>query len=409
MKKYDVIVVGGGLTGFAAAVASVRSGAKTLLVEKGNCLGGEATKGLVRPFMPYWTKKNGERFDLARGLFEELHLRINKSLSAEDLKLVLNEMCEEEGVDLLFHAYLFKVEKEAGKVKALSFATRAGELQLEADYFIDTTGDALLAHLAGCPTALGRESDNLCQPMTLCFRLGNVDVKRVYEIRYELDEIYKKHLAAGEFINPRENLLFFQTPVDTELHFNTTRVIKLNPTDPWDYTKAEIIARKQVFETIEFLKKYGEGFENCYLEMTASEIGVRESRKIIGDYVLTETDCVQLTKFDDAIAACNYMIDIHNPAGSGTYGYYFPEGEWYTIPYRSLIPQGVENLLVAGRCISSDHSAQASYRIMPIVTCIGEAAGTAIGLAVKNKLGVREVDVKELQTKLKENGAFIGI
>lgn len=216
-------------------------------------------------------------------------------------------------------------------------------------------------------------------------------------------------MEAGEFINPRENLLFFKTPVESELHFNTTRVVKLNPTDPWDYTKAEMIARKQVYETFAFLKKYGKGFENSFLMTTASEIGVRESRMIVGDYVLTETDCLNLTKFDDAIVACNYMIDIHNPEGTGTYRHYFPKGEFYTIPYRSLIPQGVENLLVAGRCISSDHSAQASYRIMPIVACLGEAAGTAVGLAVKNKLGVREIDVKELQNTLKQNGAFIGL
>jgi len=130
---------------------------------------------------------------------------------------------------------------------------------------------------------------------------------------------------------------------------------------------------------------------------------------IVGDYVLTEADCRAFTKFEDSVAACNYDIDIHNPEGSGTSHYYFPEGEYYTIPYRSLIPTGFTNMLVAGRCISSDHGAQASYRIMPTVCCIGEAAGAAIGLAVKNGCPVREVNVAELQKTLKENGAFIGI
>lgn len=143
--------------------------------------------------------------------------------------------------------------------------------------------------------------------------------------------------------------------------------------------------------------------------VTASEIGVRESRMIVGDYVLTEKDCKACVKFDDAIAACNYDIDIHNPEGTGTSHYYFPAGAYYTIPYRSLIPQGVDNLLVAGRCISSDHGAQASYRIMPVVCCIGEAAGSAIGLAVKHNSKVRKVDVKELQSVLQENHAYIGI
>ncbi len=143
--------------------------------------------------------------------------------------------------------------------------------------------------------------------------------------------------------------------------------------------------------------------------MTASEIGVRESRMIVGDYVLTESDCKNCIKFDDAIAACNYDIDIHNPEGTGTSHYYFPEGQYYTIPYRSLIPKGASNMLVAGRCISSDHGAQASYRIMPTVCCIGEAAGTAAAIASKYGANLRAIDTKELQNSLKRNGAFLGI
>ena len=157
------------------------------------------------------------------------------------------------------------------------------------------------------------------------------------------------------------------------------------------------------------MKKHADGMDNSFLMMTASEIGVRESRMIIGDYVLTETDCKNCIKFKDAVAACNYDIDIHNPEGSGTSHYYFKQGTYYTIPYRSLIPKKASNLLVAGRCISSDHGAQASYRIMPTVCCIGEAAGTAVGLAVKNNAAVRDIDVGELQQTLKNNGAFIGI
>ena len=210
-------------------------------------------------------------------------------------------------------------------------------------------------------------------------------------------------------MNPRENILVFRTPISNVLHFNTTRVVKKNPTSPEDVTEAEILARKQVYEIYEFIKQHADGLENSFLMITAPEIGVRESRMIIGDYVLTEQDCRGCVKFEDAIAACNYDIDIHNPEGTGTSHYYFKDGEYYTIPYRSLIPRGVSNLLVAGRCISSDHGAQASYRIMPVVCCLGEAAGEAIGLLTKTKASVRDVDVKELQSRLKENGAFIGV
>ena len=310
---------------------------------------------------------------------------------------------------MLFHAYIFKAYKSDEKITSIIVASKNGELKIEADYFIDATGDAQVAYLANCPTTLGRESDNLCQPMTLCFRLGNVDVEKFYATKDKLQAEYAKSLEAGEFLNPRENILVFRTLINNVLHFNTTRVVKKNPVSPEEVTEAEILARKQVYEIYEFMKKHADGLENSFLMMTAAEIGVRESRMIIGDYVLTESDCKDCTKFEDAIAACNYDIDIHNPEGSGTSHYFFPVGEYYTIPYRSLIPKGVSNMLVAGRCISSDHGAQASYRIMPVVCSIGEAAGSAISLVVKNKTSVREVDVKERQKVLKNNGAFIGI
>ena len=416
MKKYDVAVVGGGFAGVAAALAAAREGSRVILIEKGNALGGAAVNCLVNPFMPCATKINGVKAELAAGLFKDIYDRITtcvrgmeRSYLEEDLKFVLNEMINEAGVQLLFHAYLCGADVEDGRIRSVSVATRSGILCIEADYFIDATGDAQVAYLAGCPTVLGREPDHLCQPMTLCFKLGNVDVERFYGSREKLKAAHQQALKEGKLINPRENILVFKTPIPNVLHFNTTRVVKLNPTDPMDITKAEVIARKQVFEIYEFMKEHADGLENSFLMMTASEIGVRESRMIVGDYVLTETDCRKLTKFEDAIAACNYSIDIHNPEGAGTMQWYFPEGKFYTIPYRSLIPQKVKNMLVAGRCISSDHGAQASYRIMPTVCCIGEAAGAAVSLAAKKQTDVRNIDIRKLQAILKNNNAFIGI
>ena len=415
MKKYDVAVIGGGFTGVAAAIAAAREGASVLLVEKGNALGGAAAHALVNPFMPYSTKIDGVQTELCSGLFKTIcqRLRANDAMYKshfleEELKFVLNGMVKGAGVDLLFHAYLFATKKDGERIVSASFATKSGAFEVEADYFIDATGDAQLAYLSGCQTTLGREGDHLCQPMTLCFRVGNVDVEAFFKDLAALKEAHRKALEAGELINPRENILVFHMPIPNVLHFNTTRVIKHDPTDPEDVTRAEIIAREQVKEIYEFMKKHGAGLENSFLMMTAAEIGVRESRMIVGDYVLTEADCRAFMKFEDGIAACNYDIDIHNPEGSGTSHYYFPEGEYYTIPYRSLIPMGLGNMLVAGRCISSDHGAQASYRIMPTVCSIGEAAGVAIGLAAKDGRGVREVPVSEVQRILKENGAFIG-
>jgi hypothetical protein len=415
MKKYDVAVIGGGFSGVAAAVAAARGGAKVLIVEKSNCLGGAAVNCLVNPFMRYWTEMDGKRVDLSAGIFREIWCRLEernavdgRSFLEEELKYILGEMVSEANVDLLFHAYIFGVNKIGDKIASVKLATKCGEMSVEADYFIDASGDAQLAYLAGCPTVLGREPDHLCQPMTLCFRLGNVDVDKFYSSKERLNEVYAKSLEAGEFINPRENILVFKTPIPNVLHFNTTRVVKKDPTSPEAVTEAELIARKQVYEVYDFMKKHADGLENSFLMMTAGEIGVRESRMVVGDYVLTEQDCRNFTKFEDGIAACNYDIDIHNPEGTGTSHYYFPMGEYYTIPYRSLIPKGAENMLVAGRCISSDHGAQASYRIMPVVCCIGEAAGSAIGLAVKNRCSVREVNVPQLRELLKKNNAYIG-
>ena len=416
MKKYDLAVIGGGFAGVAAALAAARGGAKVLIVEKSNCLGGAAVNCLVNPFMPYWTEMDGKRVDLSAGIFKEIHDRLEhhnamnkESFLEEKLKYILNEMVAEANIDLLFHAYIFKVEKCDEHIASIVVATKSGEMHVEANYFIDATGDAQLAYLAGCPTVLGRESDHLCQPMTLCFRVGNVDVEKFYASREKLKIAHAQSLAAGEMINPREDILVFKTPIHNVLHFNTTRVVRKNPTSPEEVTEAEVLARRQVYEIYDFMKKHADGLEDSFLMMTAAEIGIRESRMIVGDYVLTEQDCRNCVKFDDGIAACNYDIDIHNPEGTGTSHYYFPAGEYYTIPYRSLIPKSAENLLVAGRCISSDHGAQASYRIMPVVCCIGEAAGSAVGLAVKQNCTVREIDVKELQNELKRNGAYIGV
>lgn len=418
MRKYDVAVIGAGFAGTAAAIAAARGGAKVLLVEKGNSLGGAAVNCLVNPFMRFWGyDEDGSRVFFSRGIFKEISDELVKitengpaarSFDEEKLKFLLLEMVEKENIDLLFHAYIFKAEMENGAIKSLLAATVGGVEGIDADYYIDSTGDALLAFLAGCPTVLGREPDHLCQPMTLCFRVGGVDVEKFFEEKEGLNKLYAEQLNQGKFINPRENILVFKTVHKGVLHFNTTRVVKKDPTSAWEMTEAEIIARKQVKEVFDFMKQHSSAMKDAYLISTASEIGVRESRMIIGDYVLTEDDCKSLTKFEDRIAACNYDIDIHNPEGTGTSHYYFMGKDYYTIPYRSLIPKGVTNMLVAGRCISSDHGAQASYRIMPTVCTIGEAAGTAAAIAAKEGQPVRDIDVKLLQQKLESAGAYIG-
>lgn len=415
MKKFDVLVAGGGFAGTAAAISAARGGKKVMLFDKFNAPGGAAAVNLVTPFMPYWTinKERNKREYLTGGIFSEIvgKLRELGAMEGDDkfgdeyLKLVLNRMIKEAGVTVLYHAYLKDVEKEGKSIKSVTVSALGQEIKIAADTFIDATGDGVLSYLAGCSFMLGRKGDNLCQPMTLCFRVANVDVGRFYAEMPEMQKLYKEKQSSGEIRNPRENILTFVVPAKGIIHFNTTRVVKLNPTDPFDVTEAEFAAREQVFELFDLLKASFSSMKDADLIMTAAGIGVRESRMIEGEHILTANDLKECTKFPDSVARGNYDIDIHNPEGTGTSHYYFAPGEYYTIPYRSLTVKDADNLLVAGRCISADHEAQASIRIMPICASTGEAAGIAASLAPGGK--VKEVDIKALRERLTASGALI--
>jgi len=425
MLRYDLIVVGGGFAGTAAAIEAARSGFKVLLVDKYNCLGGAAASCLVNPFMIYWTRdEKDEKKYLAGDLFLEIVEKLKESgallenekiFDEEILKLVLNRMCIESGVELLFNTTVTDVRVEDGRILSLSALGKSKKLELTAENYIDATGDGELSMMAGCEYKLGRESDSLCQPMTLCFRMGGVDIEEFRRLRLRqsggdeptINELYREYQKKGLIKNPRENVLIFETVHDGVLHFNTTRIVKLDPTDPFDVTRAEIEAREQVFEMHKFLRDSFPCFGNSRVLFTALQIGIRESRKIVGEYTLTEEDVLSLRRFDDAIAVSNYDIDIHNPEGAGTRIHRFARGEWYEIPYRCLIPKGIKNMLVAGRCISSTHEAQASYRIMPYCAELGQAAGAAMSLALRDGVEPRAINLKELQANLRARGFII--
>ena len=415
MRKFDLIVVGGGFAGTAAAISAARGGANVLLIEKYNALGGAAVNCLVMPFMDYWTTKpeTKEKEYLCGNLFLEIDAEMKKiagpgenlcCFDEEILKLVLNRIAIKSGVNLLFNTVVTEATVKEGKILSVKALGKSASMELFADTFIDATGDGELSVMAGCSFKLGRKTDNLCQPMTLCFRMSGVDIEKFKANRMKINPLYKEFKEKGLIKNPRENVLIFENYNDGVLHFNTTRVVRKNPTDPFEVTEAEIEAREQVFEIYKFLKENIPGFENARVLSTALQIGIRESRKIVGEYTLTEEDLKNLARFDDAIATGNYDIDIHNPEGTGTSHYYFKAGEWYQIPFRCLVPKGMENLLVAGRCISSTHEAQASYRIMPFCCEIGQAAGTAVAVAKKNSVTVRNTDVKKVQEILRGEG-----
>lgn len=417
MKKYDVIVAGGGLSGVGAAVAAARQGLSVMLIEKSNSLGGALAGSLVFPFCPYRSYSAADNINklLSDGLFTEMRERYEKktgenikiNFDTEYFKFVLDDMVSEENIDLLFHATVYDVSVKERKVTSVKVATKAGSFDIEADFFIDTTGDGDLFYLAGCDFLLGREEDNLCQPMTTCFRLCRVDTDKYKEEMDYLQELYKKQRSEGKIKNPRENILIFGGLGDGVLHFNTTRIVKMDPTNPFDISKAEVEARKQICELVDFLKENSESFKNCMISSVASQIGVRESRKLRGEHILTADELFGRVMFEDSIALGNYDVDIHNPAGTGTVMKRFDRKYFYSIPYRSLLPKEYDNLLVAGRCISATHEAQSSVRIMPICACLGEAAGTAVGIAKNTGTNTHTLDIKLLQKTLTDNGAQI--
>ena len=416
-KSYDLIVVGGGFAGSMAAMEAARHGQKVLLVEKFNCLGGAAMGCLVMPFMNFWTHdpQTGEQQFLSGDLFLEVVEELRKlggmdeirTFAEEPLKLVLNRMALKYGVELLFDTTVVGAQVEDGVIKSLQAWGKSRMLTLKADFFIDATGDAELSALAGCRFQLGREADNLCQPMTLSFRLAGVDREKYLEAKPTINPLWSEYQQKGLIKNPRENVLAFRTLHEDVVHFNTTRIVKHDPTDPVAVTHAEIEAREQVYEIFHFMKENIPGFEKAYISATALQIGIRESRMVEGEYKLTVDELKALARFDDAIAVANYDIDIHNPEGSGTSHYYFGKGEWYQIPYRCLIPRDCKNLLVAGRCISSDHEAQASYRIMPFCAELGQAAGAAVSVAKESGKTLRTIDVKKLQEILRSEKFMI--
>lgn len=413
-KHYDLIVAGGGFAGVGAAVAAARQGISVLLVEKNGYLSGAAGMSFVNPFMGQFivrSEEGGEKnLVVNAGLFEEIRQQLNSmgalhenggAFNTEILKIIMDRMTRQAGVDVLFHTFISDCRTQNGRVQSLVLSCRGNSYEVCADYFIDATGDANLSHMAGVSCRLGREEDSLCQPMTLCFRLGEVDTELFWASLRDAQSLWKEKLAANELLNPRENILAFRLVEKGVVHLNTTRVVKKNPVDPCGLTQAEMLAREQMLEFLQFARAHIPGCENAQLLASAPEIGVRESRMIEGDYTVQVEDFFNCIQFPDSVARGAYPVDIHSPDGTGTTIRHIPVGKYYTIPYRSLIPKNMSNLLVAGRCISTTHEAQSAYRIMPICCCIGEGAGLAVSLAVKNRLDdVRKVDIEQLHSLL---------
>lgn len=439
----DVLVVGGGPAGLGAALGAAAAGATVILAERYGFLGGNATAALVMPLMSFHTQHaHAERAGattllptdhgpgdpviggVLRALLERLVAAggaIPPSLQTgyvvpfdpEIFKLAALDLLDEAGVRFLFHALAGEVIGD-GVVEGVAFETKSGPVVLRARAVVDCTGDGDIAARSGAPYEIGRE-DGLVQPMTLLFRM--VEFERAAFAAYVAEhpgqwrgvhglwDLARRAAAAGELDLPREDVLFFATPHEREISVNSTRVTKALGTDVWDLTYAEWEGRRQMRQIAAFLRRYVPGFEEAYIAQSGVNIGVRETRRIMGDYVLTADDVLRARKFDDAIARCSYPLDIHNPQGSGTLLKRLPAGEAYDIPLRCLLPRSVDGLVVAGRCISGSHEALSSYRVMPVAMATGQAAGVCAALAARRGERPRTVPVEEVRRELLRQGA----
>ena len=440
---HDVLVVGGGNAGCAAALAAARHGARTLLVERYGFLGGTATAAMVGPWMTFHSGDERIVGGIAQEIVERLvkmgaspgHVRDASDyvptitpFDPEIHKALLFEMMAESGVDLLLHAYFLDALGTHGQsVTGGRFATVAGLREELATVTIDASADAYVAASAGVEVQQG-DAKGRVQPATLIFRLSHVDLLETARYVREhpdqlrssltnaertperltavagLYELWEGARARGEVSVPRELVSFFATPYADEVIVNMTRVVGIDPLDPDDLTRAEVEARGQVMELLGFFRRDVPGFANCRLAATATQIGIRESRRIVGEYTLTREDVLEARAFDDAVARSAYPIDIHNPSGSGTATQRLAPGTAYEIPYRCLVPAQVDGLLVAGRCISTTHEALASTRLTPTVMTLGQAAGTAAALAAERKLRPRDVPIDVLRAQLVRDG-----
>jgi len=446
VKSHDVLVVGGGNAGCAAALASARNGARTLLVERYGFLGGTATAAMVGPWMTFHSGSQRIVGGIAQEIVERLVARGGSPGHVHDAsdyvatitpfdpeihKALLFEMMREAGVELLLHAYFLEALCNAGGVAGARFATVAGPRDERASVTIDATADAYLAASAGVAVQQGDAAGRV-QPATLIFRLSHVDLAETArylrenpsEMRTSLPpaertaerltavaglySLWERARKRGDVSVRRELVSFFAAPYPDEVTVNMTRVVDIDPLDPDDLTRAEVEARAQVMELFAFFKRDVPGFANCRIAATATQIGIRESRRIVGLYTLTRDDVLGARTFDDAVARSAYPIDIHNPSGSGTTTQRLAPGAAYEIPYRCLVPERVDGLLVAGRCISTTHEAHASTRLTPTVMSLGQAAGTAAAIAARRGIQPREVDARELRAELVRDGADVG-
>ena len=424
----------------AAQAAALVEGTRVMLIESRGSLGGNMTQGL--PLLGFLGRKGNE---IIKGLplrFVErlrergqathhracpLHVSLTM-IDPEGTKRLAWEIMEECGVKVLMYVLCVDTIMEGDKVRGVIIESKKGREAILAKTVVDCSGDGDVAFRAGAPMAYGNEN-GIAQPPTLMFSMRGVDSRKLRDAVADHPDVYDIDFIPNEFFRaddnctmvgfrnqirqareqgydlPVERTIFMTGMAPDEWWVNMSRVNGVDATDPEQYTKGEEICIRQNAEIVRYLKAFIPGFENAYVDRVAPFMGIRESRRIIGEYVLTEEDIFNCARFDDAIGVAAYPVDLHHPVGGDCTLMWCPD--CYDFPYRSLVPKKVDGLLCAGRNISATHLALASVRVMGPAMCLGEAAGKAAALCALSGVEPRNLDVRTLQDALKAEGVYL--
>jgi FAD dependent oxidoreductase len=428
--EYEAVILGGGPAGIAAAVAAARAGRRTLLIERYGFLGGMGTAAGVTNFCGLHANVHGQMHRLVQGVATELLSRIDRlgGLNAPHLvlgkifaqaydtaayKIAADDLLGHHKVDILFHALGAGVVMQDDKrISALMVETKAGRQAVLANIFIDCSGDGDLAAWAGAPYEVGDDQGHLLYP-SMMFRLNGVDRQKAGEAWRTIPALMEKAEAAGTHKFPRKAAIVRPQRHDAEWRVNFTQVARkdgaaVNGLAPDEMTRGEIDGRRQAIEAFEFLRTVP-GFENSYIVDLPPQLGIRETRRVVGGCMLSGEDVLGCASFEDSIGVNGWPIEAHV---TGDVIFKFPpipESRGYNeLPYRMLVPEGVDNLLIAGRCASMTHEGQSAARVSGACFAMGEAAGTAAALALSGNTTPRDIAVEKLQQGLKAQGAFIG-
>ncbi|MCL4388176.1 FAD-dependent oxidoreductase [Candidatus Marsarchaeota archaeon] len=438
MDDYDVVVCGGGPAGIGAAFSAANLGLRTAIIERHFMLGGNWTNGYVLSVLGMYTYDGKSK--IVGGIADEVVEELKKNggtagqagnfvpFRPDEMKLTLDMLAEKKGITVYYGSLVKGAKKEGNRISSV-YVSGKSNIEVKGKFFVDSTGDADIAFYSGAKTMSGMENSGVHQQATLPFRIGNINEERIILFAIEHQNFVSVNVnekgrlerfrVLPDFVKlAKEKYGLYLPYANAEFMFNTSKkgefVCNATHVDIDDFTdgnqmaKAIEDARKQVLSSIEFFTKEVSGFEDAYLVDSAPSIGLRETRRAVGEYVLKMDDVLNNAKFDDVIARCGHPIEVHDPSKGVIYTHLKGgDGSFYEVPYRSIVVKGIDNLFAIGRCLSAEFYAQASARVTGTAMAMGQAAATASKMAIDKELKAKDVPVKDLQERLKKNGAML--